>query len=131
MIEWITYPAILSYEEDGISVHFPDIEGCFTCGDTEHEAMKNAKEALGLHLYGMEVDQEELPAASSLKNIKLNKDKVAVLIEVYMPAFRENIGNKAVKKTLTIPKWLNDLGIEKEINFSQVLQEALKKHLGV
>lgn len=131
MTDWIHYPAIFTFEEDGISVHFPDVNGCFTCGDTVNEANRNAKAALGLHLYGLEKDHEVLPDASNIKDIQIQENQSIVLVEVYLPAYKDYIENKSIKKTLTIPKWLNDLGEENNVNFSRILQEALKKYLGV
>mgnify|MGYP000612148505 CR=1 FL=1 len=125
------YPSIFSFDEDGISVEFPDLEGCFTCGDTTKEAIKNAKEAMGLHLFGMEEDNETIPEPTDIKNIKLENNQSIVLIEVYMPIVREAINNQSVKKTLTIPRWLNNLAERNNINFSQLLQSALKDILNV
>lgn len=125
------YPSIFSFDEDGISVEFPDLEGCFTCGDTTQEAITNAKEAMGLHLFGMEEDNETIPAPTDIKDIKLEDNQSIVLIEVYMPIIREAINNQSVKKTLTIPRWLNNLAEKNNINFSQLLQSALKDILNV
>ena len=125
------YPSIFSFDEDGISVEFPDLEGCFTCGDTTQEAITNAKEAMGLHLFGMEEDNETIPAPTDIKDIKLEDNQSIVLIEVYMPIIREAINNQSVKKTLTIPRWLNNLDEKNNINFSQLLQSALKDILNV
>ena len=125
------YPSIFSFDEDGISVEFPDLEGCFTCGDTTKEAIKNAKEAMGLHLFGMEEDNETIPEPTDIKNIKLENNQSIVLIEVYMPIVREAINNQSIKKTLTIPRWLNNLAERNNINFSQLLQSALKDILNV
>lgn len=125
------YPAIFDYAEDGISVEFPDLPGCLTCGDTEDEAITMAKEAMGLHLYGMEKDGDAIPEASSIKDIQVDKNQVIVMIDVWMPLIRESINNQAIKKTLTIPQWLDDLAKEKNVNFSRVLQDALKDLLGV
>ncbi|KPC97443.1 hypothetical protein LR69_04362 [Geobacillus sp. BCO2] len=124
------YPAIFDYSSDGISVEFPDLPGCFTCGDTEEEAFKMAKEAMALHLYGLEQENEEIPQPSKVSEIQTENNQVIVFIEVWMPPFRHEMENKAVKKTLTIPKWLDDLAKEHNVNYSQILQEALKKHLG-
>lgn len=125
------YPSIFSFDDDGISVEFPDLEGCFTCGDTTQEAMTNAKEAMGLHLFGMEEDNETIPTPTDIKDIKLEDNQSIVLIEVYMPIIREAINNQSVKKTLTIPRWLNNLAEKNNINFSQLLQSALKDILNV
>ena len=124
------YPAIFNYDRDGISVEFPDLPGCFTCGDTEEEAFQMAKEAMALHLYGLEQENEEIPQPSKVSEIQTEKHQVVVFVEVWMPPFRHEMENKAVKKTLTIPKWLDDLAKQHNVNYSQILQEALKKHLG-
>lgn len=76
------YPAILDYAEDGISISFPDLPGCLPCADTTEEALKNAKEALALHLYGMEKDNEEIPTATDIRRIKHDDNQVVAMIEV-------------------------------------------------
>lgn len=125
------FPAIFEYADDGISVEFPDLPGCFTCGETTEEAIKNAKEALELHLFGMEKDGEVIPNPTPIDKIKIEKNQVIVMIEALMPLVRMEMNNKAVKKTLTIPKWLNDIAEEKHVNFSLILQQALKDYLGI
>jgi predicted RNase H-like HicB family nuclease len=125
------FPAIFSYADDGISIEFPDLPGCLPCADTTEEAFTNSKEAMALHLYTSEQDNETLPEPTSIEKIKTNSNQVATLIEVWIPIYREAIENKSIKKTLTIPKWLNDAAEENHVNFSQVLQDGLKKTLGV
>lgn len=125
------FPAIFDIDDDGISVEFPDLPGCFTCGDTIDEAYKNAKEALELHLYGLEKDNDPIPEPTSLNKIKIQKNQSIMLIEAWMPLVRSEMENRAVKKTLTIPKWLNDIAEQKKVNFSQILQKALKEELGI
>ena len=123
------FPAIFYYAEDGISIEFPDLPGCLPCADTTEEAVRNAKEALGVHLYGMEKDGEEIPEASDVKNIRVEDGGVLMLIEVFMPLVRDRINHKYVKKTLTIPYWLNAEAENQGVNFSGVLQDALKEYL--
>ncbi|MFZ5650254.1 MAG: type II toxin-antitoxin system HicB family antitoxin [Bacillota bacterium] len=125
------YPAIFDYADDGISIEFPDLPGCLPCAQNSEEAFKNAKEALGLHLWGMEQDGDPVPEPTPVEKLHPGPNQVVGLIEVWMPAFRESIENKAVKKTLTIPKWLNDLAEKENINFSHLLQSAIKNHLGI
>lgn len=125
------FPAIFDYAEDGISIEFPDLPGCLPCADTTEEALKNAKEALGLHLWGMETDGDPIPKPTAIEKLHPESNQVVVLVEVWMPGFREAIESKAVKKTLTIPKWLNDLAEREKVNFSHILQSALKNHLGI
>ena len=76
------YPAIFTYEDDGISVEFPDLSGCLTCADTTEEAIKMAKEALGLHLYGIEEENETIPVASNIRDLSLEKNQIPILIDI-------------------------------------------------
>ena len=76
------YTAIFTYEDDGISVEFPDLQGCVTCVDTTEEAIKMAKEALGLHLYGIEEENETLPVASNIRDLSLEKNQIPILIDI-------------------------------------------------
>lgn len=125
------FPAIFNYADDGISIEFPDLPGCLSCADTTEEAFKDAKEAMGLHLWGMEKDNEEIPEPSDIKDIKLSENDIIVMIEVFMPPVRYRINNSFVKKTLSLPNWLNSIAEEKKVNFSQLLQTALKEYLNV
>lgn len=120
------YPAVFSYE-DGyeIAVTFPDLPGCATCGKDEGEALSAAKEALGGHLYCLELDGDALPAATPLKDVHCDDCEKAVLIDVYMPVVRMAENNKSVNRTVTIPAWLNAAAVEKGVNFSRALQSAI------
>lgn len=125
------FPAVFDYEADGISIEFPDLPGCLPCGDTVDEAVKNAKEALQLHLYGMEQDNEEIPTPTPINNITVEPNQAIILIDVFMPTFREKQKTKYIKKTLSIPAWLNAEAEHYGVNFSAVLQDALKQILNV
>ena len=129
--DYYIYPAIFNYEDKEIAISFPDLPGCYSCGENDEEALYMAKDALGLYIVSAEEDGEELKEPSRLNEIKLNKNERAVLVEVNMPLFRETVQNTSVKKTLTIPKWINDLAEKNKVNFSQVLQVALKNVLGI
>ena len=129
--EKYVYPAIFSYDTDGISVEFPDLPGCYTCAENTDEAIMMAKDAMGLHLYGMEKDNDPIPSPSIIREVKTEQNQAVVLVETWMPVIRDVIENKAIKKTLTIPKWLNDVAEKNNVNFSHVLQSALKEHLGI
>lgn len=129
--DYYIYPAIFEYEKNNISISFPDLPGCISCAKNDEEALYMAKDALGLYIVCVEEDNEELPEPTNLQNILLDKNQKASLIEVNMPLFRDAIQNTAVKKTLTIPKWLNDIAEKNKINFSQVLQSSLKNILNL
>ncbi len=120
------YPAVFEKEEDGrYFVYFPDIEGCNTQGDTIDQAYEMAFDALGLVLSHYKDNNIEIPTPSEPKSIELSDNQVAVIVQFDMLEYQKKYESKAVKKTLTIPSWLNELAIEQNINFSQVLQDAL------
>lgn len=123
------YPAIFTPEEEGFSVRFPDVDGCFTSGETLEEAMSMAQDALCLMLYDMEENQEEIPAASDVRGIEFEKGEFVSLVACDTLEYRRYYNNKAVKKTLSIPAWLNTMAEREDINFSSVLQKALKEEL--
>ena len=125
------YPALFSYDEDGISIEFPDLPGCFSCADTDEEALYMAEDVLGLWMVELEEDNEEIPVPTNLKDIEVGDNQKTVLVSVWMPTVRKAINNKSIKKTLTIPQWLDIMAREKDINFSYILQEGLKKELNL
>ncbi|WP_123053128.1 type II toxin-antitoxin system HicB family antitoxin [Clostridium sp. JN-1] len=125
------YPAILTQYKDNIGITFPDLPGCVSNADNMNEAVKNAKEVLALHLFGMEEDNIEIPDPSPIDRIKVNKNEIPLLVDVYMPLYREAIQNTSVKTTVTMPQWLKNLAEENSINFSQVIQSALKEKLNI
>ena len=120
------YPAIFTPEEDGsYSINFPDLEGCYTCGDSLEDGIEMASDALALVLYGYEKDGREIPAPSAPGAIPLSGNAFVNYIACDTLRYRKIYNNKAVKKTLTIPEWLNEAAASMGLNFSQVLQEAL------
>jgi predicted RNase H-like HicB family nuclease len=126
------FPAIITSESDGgYSVLFPDIESCYTCGDTMPDALDMAEDVLCLRLYDMEKDGEAIPAPSNSKKIETGENSVVSLVGCDTESYRRFYENKSVKKTLTIPMWLNERAERENINFSGVLQEALKSQLHI
>jgi predicted RNase H-like HicB family nuclease len=121
------YPGVFSYDEDGISVWFPDLPGCNTCGATQEETMNRAKEALAGHLSCMEDDGDLIPEPSDMRKIKTEPQEVIALVEAWMLP----LGEKTVRKNLTIPARLADQAEKTGINFSQFLTDALEKELGI
>jgi len=137
-----TYPACFIKEENGYSVIFPDLNNLATCGHTLDEAFSMAVDCLAGYLYWLQKDGESAPPASSIDKINLTKiaeeaeaspDQAFVnIVTVDVAEYAKVHFEKSVKKTLTIPAWLNTAALEQNINFSQVLQDALKSklHLG-
>lgn len=120
------YPALFhKAEEGGFWISFPDIPECLTQGDTMTQAYEMAVEALGLALTDYEQAKIPFPEASDPTTISPEPNTFLVVIEFDMLAYKKRTNSRAVKKTLSIPEWLNEAAIAKGINFSQVLQEAL------
>ncbi len=127
------YVAVFTYDEDGISIEFPDLPGCYPCAEKNNteDALKNAKEALGLHMWGLEQDEEEIPQVSTITELTLRENQVAAIIDVFMPPIRERINSKFVKKTLSLPAWLAAKADEEGVNCSRLFQNALMEYLGL
>lgn len=122
----IFYPALFhNTEEGGFWVSFPDFPECLTEGDNMEDAYAMAVDALGLCLSEKDKNHEVFPKASEPSAIQHDKDSFIVVIEFDMLAYKKRTNSKAVKKTLTIPEWLNEEALALGVNFSQVLQEAL------
>ena len=126
------YPAIFSPSDDGgFTVSFPDVSGCYTEGDTLAEAMEQAKDALCLILYDLEEREESIPVPTSINDVVTENGDIVSLVACDTLEYRKFFDKKAVKKTLTIPNWLNTMAERADINFSTALQEALIEKLNI
>ena len=124
----LTYPAIFTHEDNQYWVEFVDLKGCFSDGKTLAEAIENAKEAMGLYLE----DLEEYPKCTTdIKNIKLEDNQIISFVTINLDDHKRKYENKSVKKTLSIPAWLNTIAEKENVNFSQLLQKALIETLHV
>lgn len=127
-MEKISYLAVFEKSDDGYSVYFPDLPGCVSWGSSISQAQSMAREALELHLYGMEQDNEKIPAPSD--NLQgLSSDDIVVLITAYPELFRDKYENRKVRINVTISSKLKNLAQKENINCSQVLEVALKDML--
>lgn len=119
------FPAVFSYDGDGVAVSFPDLPGCNTCGDDQDEAILMAQDALRGHLSCLEDENDPIPEPSDFRTIQTDTNEAVVLIEAWMVPLRE----KTVRKNLTIPAKLAYQAERAGINFSGVLTRALEKEL--
>ncbi|MCM1023832.1 MAG: type II toxin-antitoxin system HicB family antitoxin [Prevotella sp.] len=127
-----SYPAVFTEEEvGGYSVSFPDIESCFTQGEDMTDAMEMAADALCLILYDMEKNNREIPPPTDIKAIKTAENEIVSYVYCDTMFYKKFFENKSVKKTLSIPSWLNEKAEAEHINFSSVLQSALKERLNL
>lgn len=119
------YPAVFhEAEEGGYWISFPDFPECFTEGDNMQQAYERAVDALGLAIVSRKEEKEDIPEPTEINKVT-NYDGVIVVLEFDMLAYQKKHNSRAVKKTLTIPEWLNESATAMGLNFSQVLQEAL------
>lgn len=125
------YPAIFQKEDIGYSVWLHDIPGCISQGDTLEEAMANISDAIGLYFEHYKAEGQTAPPATNPAKVPLESGQFVALIEFDWLAYQKRHHAKAVKKTLTIPAWLNTMAEEQHINFSSVLQSALKEKLNI
>lgn len=122
------FPAVFTPEKNGAySVRFPDVSGCYTSGETLPEAIEMAEDALCLMLYDLEEGGNSLPAPSEITMVPKEPHEIVSLIACDTLEYRKQYDNKAVKKTLSIPAWLNTMAEKQGVNFSQVLQAGLKQ----
>ena len=126
------YPAIFHNDEKGgYWISFADFPECMTQGETMEEAYEMAVEAMGLCIDDRLKNEESLPEVSAPVDYILQEGDFSCLIEFDLVQYRKKHNTKSVKKTLSIPEWLNEAAMENDINFSQVLQEALMKKMGI
>lgn len=125
------YPAVFHFDDDGVSVVFPDLDGCFTGGSDLEEAYRLARDVLAGYLSLCEEDGVDIPAPTIDREIEHENNERVMLVEVWMPPYRENYADRSVNKTVTLPRWLKNAAEERKINFSRVLQDALMEHLGI
>ncbi|ASN69639.1 type II toxin-antitoxin system HicB family antitoxin [Bacillus paranthracis] len=128
--DYYVYPAILEKSSDGYGIYFPDLPGCVSHADTQEDALKEGREALGLHLSGMEEDNDPIPEPSTIESVELGQDEYAFLIDVWMPPLRKQDKLVYKRKNVTLPSYLEEHAAKQNVNFSEMLVEALEQHLG-
>ena len=127
----LTYLAVFEADEDpGISVYFPDVQGCVSCGDDFDHALHMAKEALSLHIYGMEKDGDTAPLRTD-RVPRIDARDIVVPVTIYPDIVKDELNNRRVKTTITLPYWLKSVAEEEKVNYSRLLENALKETLGV
>ena len=126
------YPALFeACEEGGYTVTFPDLPGIVTEGDTIDEAIAMAKEALALHILGMERDGDVFPNATNPAALPPVEGSFYSLVEAYLPPLRDKRANRSVNKMVTLPAWLKEEADKHNLNVSQILQRSLMEQLGI
>ena len=129
----LAYPVCIYPSESSYTVIVPDLPGCVTEGDTLEEAFEMAADAASGWILDELEDEKNVPSASDMRNIKADEyeNGFVSMILLDIDAYAEKYGNKAVRKNCTIPAWLNTAAENANINFSQVLQNALMSQLNI
>ncbi|MCM1328381.1 MAG: type II toxin-antitoxin system HicB family antitoxin [Ruminococcus sp.] len=129
----LIYPAVFEplEEQDGFCVSFPDLPGCVTQGDDLNDAVEMAIDAASGWVLDELEDGKDAPKATDVRDIEIFDNSFANLIVLDMDSYAEKYGSKAVRKNCTIPAWLNTAAEQANINFSAVLQSALKERLNI
>lgn len=123
------FPAVFRKCGNAYSVVFPDLPGCVATGETAEESLRLAREAAALHIWGMEDDGDDVPKASPIDAIHCDKGQSVCYLDIDMLPIRVKMDQRMVKKTLTIPFSLNELGERHRLNFSKILREGVEEKL--
>ena len=128
-----TYLAVFEPTDTGYAVFFPDLPGCVSYGSDFEQAQREAKDALGLHLYGMEEDGDQIPPPST--NPIIDPDTAPGFlvspVSVYPDMVRNELDNRRVKTNTTLPAWLKNVAEQRGVNYSRLLEAALIDYLGL
>ena len=125
------YPAILTQEDDGIIVSFPDVEGARTDGATMEEALENAEDVLNLMLLTMEEKHMDIKPPTPIASLDVPKGSTIALVRADTRAYSKKVDTRAVRKSVSIPAWMDSLAREHNLNFSNVLQNAICRELNI
>lgn len=127
----LTYLAVLEPSADGYGVFFPDLSGCISFGATIVDAQQHAREALELHVYGMEKGGDVLPVPSEHLSSEDTEGCIVTAITIFPDLVRHEMENRRVKTNVTIPLWLKELAETRNVNYSKLLENSLIEYLGV
>lgn len=131
MKENYIYPVVIRNEGDRLLITFPDFPNQITEADTEEAAIIAAQEVLALCISDNEEKGNDNPIPAEQVKINLENGEKLIYVHVWMPYFRRIEKVVYIKKTLTIPKWIDEMAKAKNVNFSAILVKGLKAELGL
>jgi len=126
----VAYPIVISKGEKYLLASIPDCE-IDTQGINVVDTIEMARDAISIWCVDMQDDGKELPPASDIADIKSSSGDIVTLVDADLAAYRRKLDNRTIRKNLTIPSWLNEQAENANVNFSQVLQKALKEELQI
>lgn len=125
------YPVILTPDGDGVLAYFPDIDGTHTDGSSIEEALVNAEDVLALMLMTMEDEQMDIKPPTPIAKLKIPANAITALVRADTLAYRRKVDTRAVRKSVSVPAWMDALAKEHNLNLSQLLQNAISKELNI
>ncbi len=125
------YPALFVKEDENIIVTFPDLEDTFTDGATMQEAFENAEDVLNLMLWNREEEKDDIPMPSSPEQITVPQEATLAMIKADTLAYRKLHDQKTIRLSITLPSRLDTIAREHNINFSQLMQNAIRRECGI
>lgn len=125
------YTAVFTAVDDGYSVCIPDLPGCITGGNDAADAIAMVEDAGAMWLWDAENKAENIPMPTPIEQVAVEQGQIKTMVLLDTDEYRRINDNRAVKKTLSIPSWLNAEAERAGVNFSQILQEGLKARLGI
>ena len=125
------YPGIFTEEKDGVLVDFPDLPNCYTDGANLEEAFENAEDALALALWHLEEERADIPVPSAPAALTVPKSASVALVRADTLPVRQMNDMRTVRKNVTLPSWMDTLARERNINFSKLLQTAIRRECGI
>jgi predicted RNase H-like HicB family nuclease len=126
------YPVVFNpLEEGGYCVYAPDLKGCVTEADTYADGITKIRDGLCGMLYILERDGQAIPPPTAIHSVECQPGDVITLVDAPLAEYRRRVGSKAVRRTISIPEWLDELAASQNISLSQILQKALKLELHV
>jgi predicted RNase H-like HicB family nuclease len=124
------YPAVFKQNgPKGYTVTFPDLPECTAAGISLNNGLVRAEDALSLAMYDCETLGKEIPNPTPIRQIEVENDEFVTYIRCDTLGYQRKFNSKAVKKTLTIPEWMNDIATKAGVNFSKLLQDAIIEEL--
>ncbi len=130
MMKYI-YPVVLTDEDDGIIAYFPDIEGTHADGATIEEALDNAEDVLNLMLMTMEDEHMKINPPTPVAKLEIPDHSTIALVRADTLAYRRRVDTKAVRKSVSVPAWMDEMAKERNLNLSNLLQNAIRKELNM
>ena len=126
------YPVIFNPLDDGgYCVYAPDFKGCITEADNLAEGIVKIRDGLCGMLYMMERDKQPIPEPTDVTSVEHDEGDIVTLVDAPLDEYRRRVGSKAVRRTISIPEWLDELAVNSDISLSQITQEALRLKLNV